>query len=127
MLKCVPLSRLSNRSASPALYKSFVMKTTFLEHWSASRVTNLTIQPCYIHSSVHRGGSSPLAPPLGFLGKGKNQVFWVKKRACPHHQRGVSPLKKYSLKFSWWCFAPFIFKIYLSISLLSKISTPPYT
>ena len=42
---------------------------------------------------AYTGGAVVLLLPLGFLGKGKNQVFWFIKRACPHHQRGVSPLK----------------------------------
>ena len=44
-------------------------------------------------SSVHRGALVLLPPSLGFLGKGKNQVFWVKKE-LPLIIKGVfSPLK----------------------------------
>ena len=60
------------------------------------------MSPAWIYYAVaYKGGSSPLAPPghprgacppWDFWAK----VFWVKKRACPHHQRGVFPLKKYS-------------------------------
>ena len=41
-------------------------------------------------SSVHRGALVLLPPSLGFLGKGKNQVFWVKKE-LPLIIKGVFP------------------------------------
>ena len=76
---------------------------TFLDCWRTSFCVTTITKAADLISSLHRGGAVVLLPPLGipggglppkgFLGKGKTQVFWVKKRACPHHQRGVSPLK----------------------------------
>ena len=91
--------------------------------WKKLHFENFILSPPVAYTG---GEAVVLLPPMGFLGKGKNQVFWVKKRACPHHQRGVFSLKKYSWKFSWR-FPPFIFKIYRCISILSKISTPLHT
>ena len=60
--------------------------------------------------------------PLGFLGKGKNQMFWVKKELDLIIKGVFSPLKSIVENFLG-ASRHFIFKIYRSISLLSKIST----
>jgi len=57
------------------------------------------------------------------LGKGKNQVFWVKKELTLII-KGVFSLLKSIVENFLGAFSPFIFKFYRSISLLSKISPP---
>ena len=77
-----------------------------------------------INSSVH-GGAVVLLPPWasqgvqdGFLGKDKNQMFWVKKELALVIKGVFPPLKSIVKNF--------IFKFYLGISILSNLHPTAY-
>ena len=72
------------------------------------------------------GGAVVFLPPLGFLGKGKNQMFWVKKELDLIIKGVFSPLKSIVKNFlgaSRHLFS----NLTLVFPFLSKISTPLHT
>ena len=88
--------------------------------WKKLHFENFILSPPVAYTG---GEAVVLLPPMGFLGKGKNQVFWVKKELALIIKGVFSPLK--SIVENFLGASPHLFSKF-TVVFPFYLKSPPY-